>query len=128
MIQLQALARPIELTDERVQQLTEKYKTDNTAVWQKDYIKKALLKMSFEKCCFCECRINEESKYLEVEHFHPKSLYPDEVLLWENLLPICKRCNVHKLNHDTKQDPIIHPVKDSPKKHLSIENYRFTPI
>ena len=81
--------------------------------------------MSFEKCCFCECRINEESKYLEVEHFHPKSLYPDEVLLWDNLLPICKRCNVNKLNYDTKQEPIIHPVKDNPKEHLNIENYRF---
>ena len=34
MIQLQAVARPIELTDELVEQLTEKYKTDDTAVWR----------------------------------------------------------------------------------------------
>ena len=33
---------------------------------------------------------------MEVEHFHPKSLYPNEVISWENLLPICKRCNSSK--------------------------------
>lgn len=125
MIQLQAIAKPIELTDELIQALTEKYKADETAVWQKRYIKKALREMSFDKCCFCECRLNVESKYLEVEHFHPKGLYPDEVLLWENLLPICSRCNKQKSNHDTKQYPIIHPVKDNPKDHLELRNYRF---
>ena len=125
MIQLQAIAKPIELTNELIQKLTQKYIENGTAVWQKTYIKKALGKMSFEKCCFCECRLNEESKYLEVEHFHPKSLYPAEVLLWENLLPICGRCNKQKSDHDTKQVPIIHPVKDNPKDHLELRNYRF---
>ena len=124
MIQLQAIARPADLTDDIVQQLTAQFQKDKTEVWNKSYIRGALLKMSFGKCCFCECRINEESKYLEVEHFHPKNTYSDEVVLWENLLPICKRCNVHKGNHDTKQEPIIHPVRNNPKEHLKLNNYR----
>ncbi|NOQ64171.1 MAG: HNH endonuclease [Methyloprofundus sp.] len=125
MIQLKAVAKPTELTDEIVQQLTADYKQTDKAVWQKGYIKDALLAMSSNKCCFCECRLGEESKYLEVEHFHPKSLYPNEVLIWENLLPICKRCNGQKSDHDTKKETIIHPVRDKPKEHLSLKSYRF---
>jgi hypothetical protein len=62
---------------------------------------------------------------MEVEHFHPKSKYKDEVVDWDNLLPICKRCNDSKLNHDTKLQPIINPVIDNPKEHLIIKDYRF---
>jgi uncharacterized protein (TIGR02646 family) len=116
MIKLQAVAKPLQLTNEKVKQLTAEYKQSEKAVWKKTYITQTLLLMSFDKCCFCETKLNEESKYLEVEHFHPKSLYPDEVVSWTNLLPICKRCNGKKWNHDTKLEPIIHPVKDNPKK------------
>lgn len=125
MIKLQAIAQPVELTNDVIIQLTAEYKATENSVWKKPYITEALLKMSFGKCCFCETNVNEESKYMEVEHFHPKSLYPDEVVLWENLLPICKRCNVRKLNHNTKNEPIIHPVKDNPKEHLILKGYRF---
>ncbi|MDD5216360.1 MAG: HNH endonuclease domain-containing protein, partial [Methylococcales bacterium] len=125
MIQLQAVEKPAQLTDELVAELTQKYKDDGTDVWKQKYIVDALLKMSADKCCFCETKLQEESKYMEVEHFHPKSLYPDEVMSWENLLPICKRCNGKKSNHDTVKEPIIHPVRDNPKKHLRLKNYRF---
>jgi uncharacterized protein (TIGR02646 family) len=126
MIKLQAIAKPVELTDDVIAQLTAEYKATENSVWKKPYITSALLKMSFDKCCFCETNVNEESKYMEVEHFHPKSLYPDEVVLWNNLLPICKRCNSKKLNHDTKKEPIIHPVRDNLKEHLKLKDYRFS--
>ncbi|PPD44727.1 MAG: HNH endonuclease [Methylobacter sp.] len=125
MIKLQAIAKPNELTDDVFADLTTEYKNTDNSVWKKGYITKALLTMSFGKCCFCETKIDEESKYMEVEHFHPKSLYPDEVVLWINLLPICKRCNGKKSDHDTKLEPIIHPVRDDPKEHLKLKNYRF---
>jgi uncharacterized protein (TIGR02646 family) len=125
MIKLQAIAKPVELTADMVAKLTTEYKDTGNSVWRKDYITNALLTMSFGKCCFCETKIDEESKYMEVEHFHPKSLYPDEVVLWINLLPICKRCNGKKSGHDTKLEPIIHPVRDAPKEHLKLINYRF---
>jgi uncharacterized protein (TIGR02646 family) len=125
MIQLQAVAKPVELTDDVFTQLTDEYKKTEKAVWKKSYITKALLKMSFDKCCFCETKINEESKYLEIDHFHPKKYYEEEVVLWMNLLPTCKRCNGSKSDHDTVKEPIIHPVKDNPKNHLRLKSYRF---
>ncbi|MFZ2725881.1 MAG: hypothetical protein WAX77_06505 [Methylococcaceae bacterium] len=124
MIKLQAKAKPVELTDELVAQLTAEYKSTDKAVWQKPYITKPLLAMSHGKCCFCETKINEESKYMEVEHFHPKKYYQDEVVLWENLLPICKRCNGKKSDHDSITEPLIHPVKDNPKEHLKFNGSR----
>jgi 5-methylcytosine-specific restriction endonuclease McrA len=125
MIQLQAVKKPSQLTDVVVKALTEKFNKSGDSVWKENYISEPLLAMSFGKCCFCETKVNEESKYMEVEHFHPKSIYPNEVVEWENLLPICKRCNGKKSNHDTKQEPIIHPVYDNPKLHLKLQDYRF---
>jgi 5-methylcytosine-specific restriction endonuclease McrA len=124
MISLKAIPKPTELTDKVAQELTARYKQDGSAVWKQKYITEALSKMSNDKCCYCECKITEESKYLEVEHFHPKSLYPDEVVAWENLLPSCKRCNGKKGDHDTKEEPIIHPIRNNPKLHLTWKNYR----
>ncbi len=122
MIKLSYPLQPVELTNEVIEELT--FKAKEKPVWKQPYIEKALLKMSFEKCCFCETKVNEESKYMEIEHFYPKSLYPNEVIAWENLLPICGRCNKQKSDHDTKQQPIIYPAKDNPKIHLELRNYR----
>lgn len=125
MIKIKDLPAPTELTDELIEQLTEEFKLTDKAVWKKDYISKQLLAMSEGKCCFSECKLVEEGKYLEVEHFYPKSIYPDEVLKWENLLPISSAVNKAKLNHDTKAEPIINPRFDDPKKHLAFRAYRF---
>lgn len=125
MIKLRPVAAPSELTDDLVKLLTDEYKKTEKAVWQKEFIGKALLDSSHNKCCFSECKLNEEGKYDEVEHFHPKSLYPDEVVFWNNLLPINKACNVAKGDHDTKAEPIINPRFDDPKKHLYLKGYRF---
>ncbi len=125
MIQLKAIPAPPELINEVVEALTQKYKTTGESVWKQAYIKRDLLKLSFAKCCYCECKIDEESKYMEVEHFFPKSLFPDLVVVWENLLPSCKRCNGHKSKHNTQIEPIIHPVRDNPKDYLTLKAYRF---
>ena len=125
MIKLRPVAAPPELTDDVVKALTDEYKATDRAVWQKNYICETLLKSSYNKCCFSECKLNEEGKYDEVEHFHPKSLYPDEVVSWNNLLPINKACNIAKGDHDTKIEPIINPRFDDPKEHLYFRGYRF---
>lgn len=125
MIQLKAIPAPPELTNEVVEVLTQKYKTTSESVWKQAYIKRDLLKLSFAKCCYCECKVDEESKYMEVEHFYPKDIFPDLVVVWENLLPSCKRCNGHKSTHNTQIEPIIHPVIDNPKEHLTLKSYRF---
>ena len=103
MIKIQRVSAPSELNDETVSTLTTLYKSTGENVWNKPYIKKELLKMSHNKCCYCELKLGEEGKYMQVEHYHCKSLYPDEVVLWENLLPSCNRCNTNKSSHDTKK-------------------------
>lgn len=124
MIKLERCPRPVELTRELQVQLTDKFKSSGKPVWNLDFIKVSLLGFSNNKCCYCEANIKEESKYLEVDHFHHKDVYKDEVLEWENLLPSCKKCNGTKNNHDTKKEPIIDPSKIDPKKHLKFWRYR----
>jgi hypothetical protein len=120
MIQLQAVPVPTELTAEVVEKLTTKFQVEGKIVWKEDYIKKALLEMSNYKCAYSEIRLQEEGKYMEVEHFLPKSVHPDKVVEWDNLLPASKFCNGKKLD---RTHPIVHPVRDNPKDHLyMIEN------
>lgn len=124
MIKLDRTPKPVELTTELQVALTDEFKSTGKSVWNIDFIKKGLLDFSNDKCCYCEANINEESKYLEVEHFHHKEAYKDEVLEWENLLPSCKKCNGTKNDHDTKLEPIIDPSKIDPKNHLKYWRYR----
>lgn len=125
MIKLRRSPAPSALTDDVVKKLTDEYKQTGKAVWQAEFIAKTLLESSNNKCCFSECKLNEEGKYDEVEHFHPKSIYPDEVITWDNLLPINKACNIAKCDHDTKVEPIINPYVDDPKDHIYLKAYRF---
>lgn len=119
MIKLQRTPIPSCLTPSLVKDLTNKFKADHSQrVWNRTDLKKALLAMSSGKCCYCECNITEESKYMEVEHFKCKDKYEDAVLEWSNLLPSCKRCNGAKLTHDVLHKPIIDPSAIEPKKHL----------
>lgn len=127
MIRLEDIPCPAELTEELMAQLTEEYQQTGKSVWKKEFIAKQLLAMSNGKCCFSECRLEEEGKYPEVEHFAPKSLYPEDVLKWENLLPISSACNKSKSDHDTRKEPIINPRYESPKDHFYFQGYRFKP-
>jgi uncharacterized protein (TIGR02646 family) len=108
----------------RKEELTEEYKLSKKAVWKKRFITEPLLIMSNEKCCFCECKLVEEGKYMQVEHFHHKDEYEDEVLEWRNLLPICIRCNSHKRDHDTYTNEIIDPTIRNPQEDLYASRYR----
>ena len=120
MIQLQAVPAPSELTADVVAILTTKFQQDESSVWKQKYIVKALLEMSNYKCAYSEIKLQEEGKYMEVEHFLPKSVHPDKVVEWDNLLPASKFCNGKKLN---RTHSIVHPVRDNPKEHLyMIEN------
>lgn len=125
MIKIERVPAPAELTPEVVAQKTAIFKADhNQVVWREAYIIQRLLEMSHSKCCYCECRVDEESNYVEVEHFHHKDKYEDEVALWENLLPSCKKCNVHKSYWDTVTEPIIDPTKEEPKEHLAFYSFQ----
>lgn len=124
MIKLERNITPIQLTPNFVQTNTTKFKADGSNVWNVQWLKNALLKIGYEKCCYCECSIIEESKYMEVEHFEDKDNNEDKVLEWENLLASCKRCNGSKGTHDVITEPIINPFKVDPRNELYFRLYK----
>lgn len=90
-------------------------------------IKKALAESSHSKCAFCESKPGESGN-MEVEHFSPKSIYPDLTFEWDNLLPACRKCNEAKLAFDTIDEPIIDPSKLDPETVLTYSCLRICPI
>ncbi|MES9770428.1 HNH endonuclease [Priestia megaterium] len=127
MIKLTRATCPKELTNQVQQELTKHYKETGNSVWKKTYIERALLRSSHNKCAYCECNIKEESKYMEVEHFHDKKTHPNDVVNWINLLPSCKRCNGKKSTFNTREHPFINPYDSDPKEHLIFNQYSFFP-
>jgi 5-methylcytosine-specific restriction endonuclease McrA len=69
-------------------------------------VKTPLFESSHQKCAYCECNATEGG-YIEIDHFRPKSIYPESVFEWNNLLPSCRQCNGMKSDHDTGAEPII---------------------
>lgn len=74
------------------------------------------------RCMYCE-----DSEGTDIEHFYPKSSYPDRAYLWDNYLLACSKCNS---NYKRSQFPLrrnrkpmlIDPTKENPATHLT-----FTP-
>ena len=127
MIRLERIFTPLCLAPSKVAGLTAEYLANGVSVWNFDELKGALLRTSFGKCAYCECRLSEESKYIEVEHFFCKSLYANKVIEWDNLLPSCKRCNGSKSGHDVGAEPIVNPYIDDPADHLAFRLYQLRP-
>lgn len=125
MIKLERENKPDFLTNEKILELTDNFKSTKSSVWNIDHIKEPLLRSSHGKCAYCECPLTSESNYMEVEHFEDKKHNPDKVVAWENLLPSCKKCNGSKGTHNVIDEPIINPYVDDPKDHLSMRLYRF---
>lgn len=90
-------------------------------------IQDTLFACSHYKCAFCEC-IPGEGGNIEVEHFEPKSLYPDLAFEWDNFLPSCRRCNEAKSDSDTRTSPIINPANEDPEQLLTYSFLRIKPL
>ncbi len=125
MIKLEREDKPRYLSVEKVVELTDEFKASKKSVWNNNHIKEPLLRSSYGKCAYCECPLTSESNYMEVEHFEDKNHNPDKVVLWENLLPSCKKCNGSKGTHDVVNEPIVNPYEEDPKDHFSMRLYRF---
>lgn len=121
MIKIDRIPKPSELTMAVQKDLTQQFINGQKRVWSKPYIKKSLLQMSNRKCVYCESLLGEESKYMEVEHYYPKNIYPEKVVEWPNLFASCKRCNGTKGEYDTGKLPFIHPENDTPRQHLVLK-------
>lgn len=90
-------------------------------------IQKELASSTYGKCAFCECH-PAEGGFIQVEHFRPKSIYPDLTFDWENFLPICGQCNTSKSDHDTGIDPILNPYDINPMGYFEFDQISLKPI
>jgi len=94
--------------------------------YRHEKIKEALVTMFHGKCAYCESKLTHVS-YGEIEHFYPKSAYPDKTFTWENLLLSCSICN--NTNHkgvkfplDDRDNPLLIDPTDgvtNPIDHLT---------
>ncbi len=127
MIKLTLTDKPAELTEELEAELIAEFKANGTDVWNKTFIRKAVKDMSFSKCVYSEVRLDEESKYMEIDHFFCKDKYPDKVVEWGNLLASLKKCNVTKGSLDVDVEPIVNPFEIHPREHLYMKAFRYYP-
>lgn len=125
MIKVKRNEKPQELTEEVEKSLIEQFKNNKKDVWNKSFIRRALLEQCHNKCVYCESRIGEENSKMEIDHYHCKSKYPNEVVRWENLFPACSHCNSKKSDHDTYEAPIVNPFEDEPKDYFYIKAFRY---
>lgn len=125
MIKLNLAPKPAELTDDEKARLVAEYKATGDSVWKKPYIEKTLLAMSNNKCAYSEQVLDQESTYMEIDHFKCKTKYPNDVVTWGNLLPSCKKCNTTKSEHDVIDAPIVNPLMDVPKDFLYVQAFRY---
>ena len=52
--------------------------------------------MTHHKCAYSEVVLGENSTYIEINHFYPKSLYPDKVVEWGNCVMIAQHYGKRK--------------------------------
>lgn len=74
-----------------------------------------------ERCMYCE-----DSEGTDIEHFRPKSHYPQTAFAWSNYLLACSVCNS---NHKRDQFPLedgepllIDPTSEEPLDHLILSS------
>jgi len=72
------------------------------------------------KCAYCEAKMAHVSPP-HVEHYRPKSKFPDRMFDWQNWLLSCGRCNDRKWAHfpDCDGQPcLLDPTAEDPSMHL----------
>jgi len=85
-------------------------------------IKAALKEMYGACCCYCEGNVDPTSSQ-QVEHYRPKSKFPDLTFEWSNLHYCCPKCNISKSDKWDEENPILNPVDDVPEEHLFFDKY-----
>ena len=86
---------------------------------------KSLHNMQHGKCCYCEGYIPDDGRGKEVEHFRPRSKFPQLAYDWNNLLLACTACNGAKSDQfptSPSGDPLLLDPSDpafDPEDHVS---------
>lgn len=128
MIKLNLPQEPPELTAQKAR-LTAEYREKKKAVWSEgavgETLKRVLCEMTHNKCAYSEAPLETNGSVKHIEHFYPKSIYPERVVEWGNLLPTCATCNAGKGKLDVGKTPIVNPLRDDPKDFLYVEGFRY---
>lgn len=111
------LLHQLEMNKGKISKVDEQYKNQ----YKQDDVKEALKEMYGELCCYCEGNISLTG-YEEIEHYRPKSKYPELCFEWSNLHQVCKICNVIKNNKWDEDYPILCPTDDKIENHLFYKN------
>lgn len=92
-------------------------------------IKEALKDMFFGKCAYCESHI-VHIDYGDIEHFRPKTLYPECCFDWDNLLLGCTVCNNNKLAQfpTAPEKQLINPTNELPENYFDFEYDGYTQL
>jgi uncharacterized protein (TIGR02646 family) len=72
-----------------------------------------------ERCHYCE-----DAPVSGIDHFRPKTLYPEWAFLWENFVYACQNCNGAKSNVFPLEDDqplLIDPRSEDPMQFLSLD-------
>lgn len=90
-----------------------------------DEIKSSLKVMFNKKCAFCESHITHID-YGQIEHFKPKSKYPDLCFEWNNFLLSCTVCNGisnkgNKFPLEDEGGPFVNPIEEIPDDFFKFE-------
>lgn len=80
--------------------------------------KDALRSASSDKCMYCESKVSAVY-FGDVEHIHPKRLFPELEFDWENHGFVCARCNNAKRDQWHHDTPYINPYDEDPGDHLA---------
>lgn len=73
-----------------------------------------------ERYMYCE-----DSQGTDIEHFHPKTTYPEKAFEWENYLLACSHCNSNEKRDqfpldDDDRPLLIDPTREDPLDHLAL--------
>lgn len=119
----------------------EKYTNDSTQENKKAFeriekrynnleVKDALKIMFKKKCAFCESHITHVD-YGQIEHFKPKSKYPELCFEWKNFLLSCAICNGagnkgNKFPLEADGGPFVNPIDEIPEDFFKFEYDKVT--
>jgi len=78
------------------------------------------------KCIYCESYV-DVTCYANIEHYRPKSIYPDQTFQWENLYMGCTLCNTPKNDFDTGKELFLHPENEDPEDFLTFDDMMYVP-
>lgn len=82
--------------------------------------------LDIKTCPYCNRNftyvVNEEERKLrpEIDHFHPKSIYPFLAMSFYNLIPSCSTCNHTKKDKDSYELGLLNPYE------IDIQNFDLT--